>query len=58
MRPVIGGIHNDRVVSDAQFVELAEHAAAPGMPTLVSPVRIGFCPVMNAARPAVQLCWP
>jgi hypothetical protein len=21
-------------------------------------VRIGDCPVMNAARPAVQLCWP
>ena len=30
----------------------------PGRPTLVSPVRSGFCPVMNAARPAVQLCWP
>ena len=25
-------------------------------PTLVSPVRIGDWPVMNAARPAVQLC--
>ena len=22
------------------------------------PVRIGDWPVMNAARPAVQLCWP
>ena len=22
------------------------------------PVRMGDCPVMNAARPAVQLCWP
>src|SRR5262245_62986622 len=32
--------------------------SAPGSPTLVSPVRIGDCPVMNAARPAVQLCWP
>ncbi len=31
---------------------------APGRPTLVSPVRMGDCPVMNAARPAVQLCWP
>ena len=31
---------------------------APGMPTLVRPVRIGFWPVMKAARPAVQLCWP
>ena len=33
-------------------------SVAPGMPTLVSPVRIGDCPVMKAARPAVQLCWP
>ena len=32
--------------------------SAPGIPTLVRPVRYGFCPVMNAARPAVQLCWP
>jgi cytochrome bd-type quinol oxidase subunit 1 len=32
--------------------------SAPGMPTLVMPVRYGFCPVMNAARPAVQLCSP
>jgi hypothetical protein len=31
---------------------------APGMPTLVKPVRIGFWPLMKAARPAVQLCWP
>ena len=31
---------------------------APGIPTLVRPVRIGFCPQMNAARPAVQLCSP
>ena len=29
---------------------------APGRPTLVRPVRYGFWPVMNAARPAVQLC--
>jgi hypothetical protein len=29
-----------------------------GKPTLVSPVRYGFWPVMNAARPAVQLCSP
>ena len=28
----------------------------PGIPTLVRPVRYGFWPVMNAARPAVQLC--
>ena len=32
--------------------------AAPGKPTLVRPVLIGDCPVMKAARPAVQLCSP
>ena len=32
--------------------------SAPGIPTFVKPVRIGFWPVINAARPAVQLCWP
>ena len=32
--------------------------SAPGIPTFVSPVRYGFCPVMNAALPAVQLCSP
>ena len=31
---------------------------APGSPTFSRPVRIGLCPVMNAARPAVQDCWP
>ena len=31
---------------------------APGTPTLVMPVRSGLLPPMNAARPAVQLCWP
>ena len=31
---------------------------APGRPTLVRPVRMGDCPVINAARPAVQLCCP
>ena len=30
----------------------------PGMPMVVSPVLRGICPVMNAARPAVQLAWP
>ena len=30
----------------------------PGRPTFVRPVRIGDWPVMKAARPAVQLCWP
>jgi hypothetical protein len=33
-------------------------SGAPGRPTFVSPVRIGDWPVMKAARPAVQLCWP
>jgi hypothetical protein len=33
-------------------------SGAPGNPTLVRPVRMGDWPVMNAARPAVQLCWP
>ena len=33
-------------------------SGAPGRPTFVRPVRIGDCPVMKAARPAVQLCWP
>ena len=33
----------------------AEARFAPGIPTVVRPVRIGICPVMNAARPAVQL---
>jgi hypothetical protein len=32
--------------------------SAPGKPTLVSPVRNGVWPVMKAALPAVQLCWP
>ena len=36
----------------------AEPQGRPGIPTLVRPVRIGDCPVMKAARPAVQLCWP
>ena len=30
----------------------------PGMPMVVMPVRSGICPMMNAARPAVQLGWP
>ena len=33
-------------------------SGAPGMPTLVMPVRTGQEPLMKAARPAVQLCWP
>jgi hypothetical protein len=31
---------------------------AAGIPTLLSPVRYTLWPVMNAARPAVQLCSP
>ena len=31
---------------------------APGSPTFRRPVRIGLWPVMKAARPAVQDCWP
>ena len=31
---------------------------APGRPTFVMPVRTGTLPPRNAARPAVQLCWP
>ena len=31
---------------------------AAGRPTFSSPVRIGLWPVMKAARPAVQDCWP
>ena len=27
---------------------------SPGWPTVVIPGRIGYCPVMKAARPAVQ----
>ena len=37
---------------------LLRPSGAPGRPTLVRPVRIGDWPVMKAARPAVQLCWP
>ena len=33
-------------------------SGALGMPTLVMPVRTGQEPLMKAARPAVQLCWP
>ena len=33
-------------------------SVAPGIPTLVKPVRVGDCPVMNAVRPAVKLCCP
>jgi hypothetical protein len=32
--------------------------AAPGSPTLLRPARNTLWPVMNAERPAVQLCSP
>ena len=32
--------------------------SAPGMPTLLRPVRKTLWPVMNDDRPAVQLCSP
>src|SRR6478735_7010522 len=35
----------------------ARYNTIAGRPTFNSPVRIGLCPVMNAARPAVQDCW-
>ena len=43
--------------SNARTYRLGFNDAA-GRPTFNSPVRIGLCPVMNAARPAVQDCWP
>jgi len=44
-------IRNGRVFSDSP-------SFAPGRPTFRRPVRNGLWPVMNAARPAVQDCWP
>ena len=32
--------------------------SAPGIPTLLRPVRNTLCPVMNDERPAVQDCSP
>ena len=37
---------------DVRFLQARRR---PGVPTVVIPVRTGNCPVMNAARPAVQL---
>jgi hypothetical protein len=45
-------------VAEMVFAELPRGVALPGRPTLVMPVRTGFMPLMKAARPAVQLCWP
>ncbi len=53
-RGVSYGFSNSAIVGSSA----RRPTSAPGMPTLVRPVRIGFCPVMNAARPAVQLCCP
>ena len=36
---------------------LQARPANPACPTVVRPVRTGNCPVMKAARPAVQLGW-
>jgi hypothetical protein len=36
----------------------ADADSAPGIPTLLRPVRKTLCPVMNEERPAVQLCSP
>jgi hypothetical protein len=68
LRAVVAGIHDDGVVCDAKLLQLVEQLAdiaivlvnasfAPGRPTLVRPVRMGDCPIMNAERPAVQPCW-
>ena len=45
-------------LGDGRVLRSAGRRSAPGRPTLVRPVRIGDWPVMKAARPAVQLCWP
>ena len=39
-------------------VFLAHPQVGPGSPTLLRPVRKTLWPVMNAERPAVQLCSP
>ena len=36
----------------------AQPMSTPGIPTLLIPVRYTLWPLMNAARPAVQLCSP
>ena len=38
--------------------QVAARYRAPGKPTFVNPVRMGDCPVINAARPAVQTLLP
>ena len=54
------GIYPDGMVEHDAMVGSSgcKPKSAPGSPTLVRPVRIGDWPVMNAARPAVQLCCP
>jgi hypothetical protein len=39
-------------------VWLVSPLGSPGAMTLDSEVRMGMRPVMNEARPAVQLAWP
>ena len=39
-----------------RWVSFCRPTVAPGVPTFVRPVRIGFWPQMKEARPAVQLC--
>ena len=38
--------------------QVVAQTAKPNMPIVVMPVRTGICPMMNAARPAVQLGCP
>ena len=45
-------------VGDGRDPRPAGPRVLPGSPTFSSPVRIGLWPVMKAARPAVQDCWP
>ena len=44
------------LVNALPYASKLNPSVAPGIPTFVSPVRMGDCPVINAARPAVQLC--
>ena len=45
-------------LGDGRVFGAAARPATPGKPTLVRPVRKPLCPVMNEARPAVQVCSP
>ena len=50
----------DRVADEGmRFTDsYGEQSCTAGIPTLERPVRNTLCPVMNADRPAVQLCSP